>query len=114
MVLTRWIFRHKRRLRRMSKRILAAETNIKDIYLEQLYTFGAVNRDPRTRVVSTSYMALIDKNQLKDKLSEEASWFDIKLIERADGLVSIKLESQKEKLEFIVKKKIERKPHKSI
>lgn len=53
------------------KRILAAETNIKDIYLEQLYTFGAVNRDPRTRVVSTSYMALIDKNQLKDKLSEE-------------------------------------------
>jgi len=88
------------------KRILAAETNIKNIYLEQLYTFGAVNRDPRTRVVSTSYMALIDKNQLKDKLSEEASWFDIKLIERADGLVSIKLEGPKEKLEFIVKRKL--------
>ena len=50
------------------KRILANETNIHDIYLEQLYTFGSVNRDPRMRIVSTSYMALIDKNRLNDKL----------------------------------------------
>ena len=88
------------------KRILAAETNIKNIYLEQLYTFGAVNRDPRTRVVSTSYMALIDKNKLSEKLSEDAEWFDIKIIERADKLVSVKLENQKEKLEFVVKRKL--------
>lgn len=88
------------------KRILAAETNIKNIYLEQLYTFGAVNRDPRTRVVSTSYMALIDKNKLSEKLSEDAEWFDIKMIERIDKSIIVKLESKREKIEFVVKRKL--------
>ena len=59
------------------KRILKEETNLKDIYMEQLYTFGSVNRDPRMRIVSTAYMALIDKNMLKDKISPNASWFNI-------------------------------------
>ena len=36
------------------RRILKNETNVDDIYLEQLYTFGGVKRDPRMRVVSTS------------------------------------------------------------
>ncbi len=59
------------------KRILAEETNLHDIYMEQLYTFGAVHRDPRMRIVSTAYMALIDKNNLKDELSENAHWYNI-------------------------------------
>ena len=42
------------------KRILATETNLHDIYLEQLYTFGGVYRDPRMRVLSASYIALVD------------------------------------------------------
>ena len=42
-----------------AKRILANEANLHDIYLEQLYTFGNPNRDPRMRVVSTSYMAIM-------------------------------------------------------
>ena len=58
-------------------RILRLETNLKDIYMEQLYTFGAVDRDPRTRVVSTAYMALIDKNEVSGKISENAAWFNI-------------------------------------
>lgn len=63
------------------KRILAKETNLHNIYMEQLYTFGKVNRDPRMRVVSTAYMALVDKNMLKDTLSPNASWFNITLLE---------------------------------
>lgn len=63
------------------KRILKQETNLENIYLEQLYTFGGVNRDPRMRVVSTSYMALVDKMKLDNKLSEDASWFDISISE---------------------------------
>lgn len=63
------------------KRILKSETNLKDIYLEQLYTFGDVNRDPRMRIISTSYMALVDKNKLDTNLSEDASWFDITWME---------------------------------
>ena len=30
-----------------------------DAYLEQLYTFGAVDRDPRTRIVTVAYLALL-------------------------------------------------------
>ncbi|MEL6179498.1 MAG: NUDIX hydrolase, partial [Myxococcota bacterium] len=41
-----------------ARRELAEETSVTDIYLEQLYTFGAVNRDPRTRVVTVAYFAL--------------------------------------------------------
>lgn len=59
------------------KRILEEETNLHNIYMEQLYTFGAVHRDPRMRIVSTAYMALIDKNTLKDNLKEKAEWFNI-------------------------------------
>ncbi len=60
------------------KRILKEETNLTDIYMEQLYTFGGVHRDPRMRIVSTAYMALIDKNKLKDKISPNSEWFNIK------------------------------------
>lgn len=63
------------------KRILAKETNLHDIYMEQLYTFGSVNRDPRMRIVSTAYMALVDKNMLTDKLAPNASWFNITVLE---------------------------------
>ena len=58
-------------------RILKRETNLDNIYLEQLYTFGDVHRDPRMRIVSTAYMALIDKNRLNTKLMENASWFNV-------------------------------------
>ena len=60
-----------------AKRILKDEANIKDIYLEQLYTYSDPKRDPRMRVISTSYMALIDKNRLNTKLTNNASWFNI-------------------------------------
>ncbi len=55
------------------KRILKKETNLKDTYIEQLYTFSGIKRDPRMRVISTAYMALVDKNKLIDKLSPDAS-----------------------------------------
>lgn len=64
-----------------AKRILEIETNLHDIYMEQLYTFGNVDRDPRMRVISTAYMALVDKNRLKDHLSNNASWFQMNILE---------------------------------
>lgn len=85
------------------KRILAKETNIHNIYLEQLYTFGAVNRDPRMRIVSTSYMALIDKNRLNDKLHKNASWFNISITED-NNIVDICLENGIEEIKFKIKK----------
>ena len=68
-----------------AKRELYEETNVKDIYLEQLYTYGDVNRDPRTRVISSSYMALVSSDKLDVKAGDDAAdarWFsvDYKLI----------------------------------
>ena len=89
-------------------RILASETNLHNIYLEQLYTYGGVDRDPRMRVLSTSYMALIDKNKLNDKLSVNASWFNITKLED-DKEIHIILDNGNERLKFRVKKEVKEK-----
>lgn len=85
------------------RRILAQETNLHDIYLEQLYTYGGVNRDPRMRIVSTSYMALVDKNRLTDNLSDNASWFNISYFEENDNVLVI-LDNGTDTLKFKIKK----------
>ena len=45
-------------------RLLEAKTGLRGVFLEQLYTFGAVGRDPRTRVISVAYYALVPLEQL--------------------------------------------------
>ncbi|GLK57645.1 8-oxo-dGTP diphosphatase [Methylopila capsulata] len=42
-----------------ARRVLGAKARMTDAYVEQLYTFGAVDRDPRTRIVSVAYFALL-------------------------------------------------------
>ena len=84
-------------------RILKRETNLDNIYLEQLYTFGDVHRDPRMRIVSTAYMALIDKNRLNTKLMENASWFNVSVKEE-NGIVTIILDNGKDILKTRIKK----------
>jgi len=69
------------------KRVLAKETNLHDIYLEQLYTFGEVNRDPRLRVINTAYLALVDKNRIHEELLANAAWFNITQQESADQVL---------------------------
>lgn len=61
-------------------RELKEETNLENVYMEQLYTWGDVNRDPRTRVISVSYMALASKEALDVQAGDdaaEAKWFDV-------------------------------------
>ena len=45
-------------------RELREETGISGVYLEQLYTFGATHRDPRERVISVTYYALVPQDAL--------------------------------------------------
>jgi 8-oxo-dGTP diphosphatase len=63
-----------------ARRELFEETGLEDIYLEQLYTFGAVKRDPRERVVSVAYYALVKLSDHKAKAATdaaEAKWFPV-------------------------------------
>ena len=45
-------------------RLLQTKTGLRGVFLEQLYTFGSVGRDPRTRVISVAYYALVPLEQL--------------------------------------------------
>jgi len=62
-------------------RELQEETGIKVNYLEQLFTFGdKVDRDPRFRVISVAYFALVNSTKLilqADSDAEDAKWFSI-------------------------------------
>lgn len=99
-------------------RELKTETNIDEVYMEQLYTWGDVTRDPRTRVISCSYMALADSISLEVKAgddADDASWFNVKysvleekktLLEKNftfEKTVKITLSNDKDALEATVK-----------
>lgn len=59
---------------------LEEKTGVKNVYLEQLYTFGKPDRDPRGRVITVTYFALLNSefNSDIDKLkSDDAQWFSI-------------------------------------
>jgi 8-oxo-dGTP diphosphatase len=63
-----------------ARRELAEETGLADVFLEQLYTFGAVQRDPRERVVSVAYYALVKSAEHVAVGATDASaaaWFPV-------------------------------------
>ncbi len=80
-------------LEEAAARELLEETQLSDIYMEQLYTFGDVGRDPRMRVISVAYMALVPKEKLKPVAGDDAAkvrWFTVHweetLAEGKDGI----------------------------
>ncbi|MDP3723947.1 MAG: NUDIX domain-containing protein [Candidatus Omnitrophota bacterium] len=61
-------------------RELREETGIQKVYLEQLYTFGNLKRDPRERVVTVAYYALVNLNEHRIAASTDArkaAWFSV-------------------------------------
>ena len=61
-------------------RTLQEGTNIGNIYLEQLYTFGEPHRDPRGRVVTVAYYALVNTQQLalRGQRPSATAWFPVR------------------------------------
>ncbi len=55
-----------------ARRELQEETGLEGIYLEQLYTFGAPHRDPRERVITVAYFALVPADRLVPKAGTDA------------------------------------------
>lgn len=90
-----------------ANRILNDKAGLSQVYLEQLYTFGRVNRDPFGRVVSVAYFALIPHNKAKIKTTEEYAgiqWFPIKklplLAYDHKEIVTVAVERLQAKLEY--------------
>lgn len=90
-----------------AKRVLQELTSIPDIYLEQVYTFGDVNRYPLGRVISVTYYALVKISDYKIKATskiEEVSWHPISetsnlVFDHTQILVKA-LDTLKEKVKF--------------
>ena len=63
-----------------ARRELAEEAGLTDVYLEQLFTFGDVARDPRERVLSVSYYALVALDRHPPAAATDAdaaAWFAV-------------------------------------
>src|SRR5580765_6979719 len=63
-----------------ARRELEEETGLGQVFLEQLFTFGDVERDPRERVVSVAYYALVNLSEHDAKAATDAAnaqWFPV-------------------------------------
>jgi len=102
-------------------RELREETGVDNIYLEQLYTFSEVGRDPRTWVMSCCYMSLINSDQVQLKAGDDAAnaaWFKVsyKLLREHKELIEggyvkslqyeLKLSSEHEELTAVVERTV--------
>ena len=61
-------------------RELEEETGVRDVYLEQLYTFGDLDRDPRGRVVTVVYIALVPFQSIDSRAGSDATetnWWSV-------------------------------------
>ena len=68
-----------------ARRELEEEAGLKNVFLEQLYTFGTVDRDPRERVVSVAYYALVKLSEHEARAATDAAnarWFQISEVPR--------------------------------
>ncbi len=93
-------------IEKAAERILTEKTGLKNVYLDQFYTFGKVDRDPFGRVVSVAYLALIPSDHLRLTTSseyEDVKWFDVKALPDLaydhKQVVRVAIETLKHKLE---------------
>jgi len=63
-----------------ARRELEEEAGLKNVFLEQLYTFSAIDRDPRERVISVTYYALVKPTDHRTQAATDAAdarWFPV-------------------------------------
>lgn len=102
-------------------RKLKEETGIDNVYTEQLYTFGEVNRDPRTRVISIGNIALVSKDKINFQKKEETKkskwfWIDKILVDTNDNnkntinqyILNLESEDETIKISYEILEKIEK------
>jgi len=69
-------------LNEAADRVLFEHTGLRDVYLEQLATFGNPHRDPVMRTVSVTYKALVNIEEYDQKLANKTTtkWFSLKTL----------------------------------
>ena len=99
-------------------RELEEETGVTGVYLEQLYTFGTPGRDPRERVISIAYYALVPPDRMNIRAASDArevAWFEVRqlpplafdhkaIVEKAHQRLAAKLNYSTIALQFMPKK----------
>jgi 8-oxo-dGTP diphosphatase len=90
-----------------ARRELHEETGLSDVYLEQLYTFGDLDRDPRERVISVAYYALVKMSGYRVHAATdaaEAAWFGVQDVPNLAfdhaKILQVALERLKRKLRY--------------
>lgn len=84
-----------------ARRELQEEAGLTHVFLEQLYTFGTVDRDPRERVVSVAYYALVKLSEHAAKAATDAAnarWFPVSEVPRLAFDHAVILETAIERL----------------
>lgn len=82
-------------------RELVAKAGVDGVFLEQLYTFSAPNRDPRSRVVAVSYYALVSPEKLGAQAgARRAYWCEIGTTEAGELQVDLRFEGEPQGLAF--------------
>lgn len=72
-------------LEEAARRALLEKTGVERVYLEQLYSFGEPGRDPRGRVVTVAYYALVQLSDHRIKAATDArraAWFEVSAVPR--------------------------------
>ena len=90
-----------------ARRELREETGLENVFLEQLYTFSAVDRDPRERVVSVAYYALVRRDEHQARAASDAvdaAWVPIPKARRLafdhGAILSVALQRLRGKLSY--------------
>lgn len=93
-------------LEQAARRELQEETGVNQVYLEQLYTFGEPNRDPRGRVITVAYYALIsaDREVAGGSDAADAGWWPMGALPELafdhGAILGYALERLRNKLEY--------------
>lgn len=79
-----------------ARRELEEETGVKGLVMEQIGAYGDYDRDPRTRVITTAYLALVRESEVTVRAGDDAAdaaWCETKLVleeERWEGEVHVR------------------------
>ena len=61
-----------------ANRIMESKTHLRNVYLDQIYTFTKPDRDPRMRVMSIAYLSLIcEPDEMEESNKDDEAWFNL-------------------------------------